>query len=108
MVLVLVFLVNDILAFYFLFESTLIPLFIMIGVWGYREEKIKAAYYFFFYTFIGSLFMLLAIFKLYSNHGSTNIINLTYININYGDQILMFIGLTIALAVKIPMFPVHI
>nr|QZH57647.1 NADH dehydrogenase subunit 4 [Nemalecium lighti] len=108
LVLILVFLVSDLLVFYFLFESTLIPLFIMIGVWGYRKEKIKAAYYFFFYTFIGSLFMLLAIFKLYYNYGTTNIISLLCINIDQETQITLFLGLTIALAVKIPMFPVHI
>ncbi|MGI9535084.1 MAG: proton-conducting transporter membrane subunit, partial [Thermodesulfobacteriota bacterium] len=54
-----VFLILDLVGFYILFEGILIPMFLIIGVWGSREEKIQASYYFFFYTFIGSVFMLL-------------------------------------------------
>lgn len=107
-ILLLVFIVQDLIMFYLFFEATLIPLFLMIGIWGYREEKIKAAYYFFFYTMIGSLFMLIAIFKLYSLYASTNLVKLSSINIDRNTQIWLFFGLIIALAVKIPMFPAHI
>jgi len=72
LILVGVFTILDILGFYILFEATLIPMFIIIGVWGSREEKVKAAFYFFFYTLVGSLLMLLGIFKLYSITGTTN------------------------------------
>ena len=62
----------DLLLFYILFEGILIPMFLLIGVWGSREEKVRASYYFFFYTFAGSVFMLLSIFQLYRNTGTTD------------------------------------
>lgn len=70
--LVLTFTVLDIFYFYVFFESLLIPMFILIGVWGARERKIKAAYYFFLYTLFGSLFMLFGMIYLYFITGSTN------------------------------------
>nr|BAR91061.1 NADH dehydrogenase subunit 4 [Hydra vulgaris] len=106
--LIAVFSILDILWFYILFESILIPVFIMIGIWGYREEKIKAAFYFFFYTLIGSLLMLISIFKIYSLTGTTNYENLLIIKIPYNIQFWLFIGFFIGLAVKIPMVPFHI
>jgi len=69
---VLTFSVLDIFYFYVFFESLLIPMFILIGVWGARERKIKAAYYFFLYTLFGSLFMLFGMIYLYFITGSTN------------------------------------
>ena len=98
----------DILVFYILFEAILIPMFLIIGVWGSREEKVKAAFYFFFYTLIGSLLMLLSIFKLYSIAGTTNYLNLIAIEIPTHLQFWLFIGFFASLAVKIPMIPVHI
>lgn len=68
----LTFSVLDIFYFYVFFESLLIPMFILIGVWGARERKIKAAYYFFLYTLFGSLFMLFGMIYLYFITGSTN------------------------------------
>jgi NADH:ubiquinone oxidoreductase subunit 4 (subunit M) len=62
----------DLLFFYFFFEIILIPMFILIGVWGSRERKIQAAYKFFIYTFIGSVFFLIAILFIYSAVGSVN------------------------------------
>lgn len=70
--LVLTFLTLDLLCFYILFESLLIPMFILIGIWGARSRKIKAAYYFFLYTLFGSLFMLGGIFYLYLLTGTTH------------------------------------
>lgn len=67
-----VFIVLDLVGFYILFEGVLIPMFLIIGIWGSREDKIQASYYFFFYTFIGSVFMLLGIFLFYSYVGSTS------------------------------------
>nr|ALO20635.1 NADH dehydrogenase subunit 4 [Ptychogena lactea] len=103
-----VFSVLDILAFYILFEAILIPMFLIIGVWGSREEKVKAAFYFFFYTLIGSLLMLLSIFKLYSLTGTTSYLGLVMINIPSHLQWWLFLGFFASLAVKIPMIPVHI
>lgn len=106
--LIIVFSIFDILGFYILFESILIPVFIIIGVWGSRIEKIKAAFYFFFYTLIGSLLMLISLFKLYSITGTTNYENLVIINLPYKLQIWLFLGFFFSLSVKIPMIPFHI
>lgn len=103
-----VFSIMDILGFYILFEGILIPMFLIIGIWGSRMEKIKAAYYFFFYTLCGSLVLLLGIFKIYSIVGTTNYYNLIFINIPENLQYWLFIGFFLSLAVKIPMFPFHI
>lgn len=103
-----VFTIMDIIGFYILFEGILIPMFLIIGIWGSREEKVKAAFYFFFYTLIGSLLMLLCIFKLYSLTGTTNYLNLITIEIPSSIQFWMFLGFFASLSVKIPMVPVHI
>lgn len=103
-----VFTIMDIIGFYILFEAILIPMFIVIGIWGSREEKVKAAFYFFFYTLIGSLLMLISIFKLYSITGTTNYLNLIIIELPSHLQFWMFIGFFCSLSVKIPMIPFHI
>ena len=107
-ILIGVFTTSDLLLFYILFESSLIPLFLLIGIWGSREEKVRAAFYFFFYTLIGSLLMLISIFKLYSLLGSTNVIVMNNINLPSNYQFWFFIGFTISFAVKVPMIPVHV
>nr|YP_010323239.1 NADH dehydrogenase subunit 4 [Virgularia schultzei]UKP88374.1 NADH dehydrogenase subunit 4 [Virgularia schultzei] len=98
----------DLLIFYVLFESILIPMFLIIGVWGARAEKIKAAYYFFFYTLVGSILMLLSIAVIYRITGTTDYLSLTNIQIYTSIQIWLFIGFFLSLAVKIPMVPFHI
>lgn len=65
--------VLDLLLFYVFFESVLMPMFIIIGVWGSRERKIRAAYQFFLYTLVGSLLMLLAILVIYFQTGTTDL-----------------------------------
>jgi len=70
--LVLTFTTVDLFYFFLLFESLLIPMFIMIGIWGARNRKIKAANYFFLYTLFGSLFMLFGMIYLYHIVGSLN------------------------------------
>ena len=103
-----VFSVLDIIIFYILFEGILIPMFLIIGIWGSRDEKVKAAFYFFFYTLVGSLLMLISIFKLYSLTGTTNYLELVNIEIPSNIQWWLFLGFFSSLAVKIPMVPVHI
>lgn len=103
-----VFSIMDILGFYILFEAILIPMFLIIGIWGSREEKVKAAFYFFFYTLIGSLLMLISIFKIYSIVGTTNYYTLVLINLPENLQFWLFIGFFASLSVKIPMIPFHI
>jgi NADH-ubiquinone oxidoreductase chain 4 len=96
-----IFLVLDILMFYIFFESILAPLFILIGLFG-SSAKIRASFYFFLYTFLGSLFMLLSIIKMQSLIGCTDIYVLSKTNYIYITQLFMFIGIFIAFAVKTP------
>jgi len=82
--LVFVFSALDILLFYIFFESILMPMFFVIGIWGSRTRKIKAAYQFFLYTLIGSVLMLLAIFLIYFEAGTTDLQLL--LNISFSDK----------------------
>jgi proton-translocating NADH-quinone oxidoreductase chain M len=106
--LILVFSILDVLLFYVSFESVLIPMFLIIGIWGSRERKIKAGYYFFLYTLFGSVFMLLGIMYMYSATTSTTYFNLLNTFFDLETQKLLFIAFFIAFAAKIPMFPMHI
>nr|YP_008815406.1 NADH dehydrogenase subunit 4 [Acropora horrida]AGY60801.1 NADH dehydrogenase subunit 4 [Acropora horrida] len=103
-----VFLVLDLLLFYLLFEGILIPMFLLIGVWGSREEKVRASYYFFFYTFAGSVFMLLGLFQIYSVTGTTDYQILLNIKLPVTTQKWVLAGIFLSLAVKIPQIPFHI
>jgi NADH:ubiquinone oxidoreductase subunit 4 (chain M) len=73
LLLILVFMTTDILVFYILFESVLIPFFIFIGLNAYRNRKIHAAYLLFFYTIAGSIFMLVSILSIYIYAGTTDL-----------------------------------
>ena len=99
--LLLIFLVLDLLMFYIFFESILAPLFILIGLFG-SSERLRASFYFFLYTFLGSLFMLLSIITMLSIIGCTDINVLSKSNFLFVTQILMFLGILIAFAVKTP------
>lgn len=103
-----VFGISDLFFFYVFFESVLIPMFLLIGVWGSRERKIGAAYQFFLYTLFGSIFMLIAIFFVYSHFGTTDFrVFLTY-SLTLQRQLFFWLLFFFAIAVKVPMFPVHI
>lgn len=102
------FTILDLVGFYLLFEGILIPMVLIIGIWGSREEKVQAAYYFFFYTFIGSVFMLLAIFFLYDQAGTTDYQALCSQQYERELQYFIFLGFFLSLAIKIPKFPFHI
>lgn len=106
--LVLTFTTLDLFYFFILFESLLIPMFILIGVWGARNRKIKAAYYFFLYTLFGSLFMLFGMIYLYCLSGSLNYHTLLIFPLKAEDQLLISVCFFLAFAVKMPLFPVHI
>jgi proton-translocating NADH-quinone oxidoreductase chain M len=107
-ILIGVFTILDLLGFYILFEAVLIPMFLIIGVWGAREQKITASYYFFFYTLIGSVLMLLSIFYIYSITGTTDYLTLLNYAIDTDAQNIIFLCFFASLAVKIPKFPFHI
>ena len=99
--LLLVFLVLDILLFYIFFESILPPLFLLIGLYG-SDNRIKASFYLFLYTLLGSLFMLLSILKISSLAGFTQYDAVYKSNFIYYLQLFLFAGIFIAFAVKTP------
>lgn len=103
-----VFCVGDLILFYVFFEAILMPLFIMIGVWGSRERKVWAAYQFFLYTLFGSVFMLLAILFVYLHTGFTDFYTLGYVSFSLNRQFILWILFFFGFAIKVPMFPVHI
>jgi proton-translocating NADH-quinone oxidoreductase chain M len=106
--LVNVFSVTEIIYFYILFEAILIPMFMIIGIYGSRQEKISAAYHFFLYTLIGSLVMLTAILALLVIVGSTNIQIIKAYQFSPNLEILFWLSFFASLSVKIPMFPFHL
>lgn len=106
--LIIVFSVLDFISFYIIFEITLIPIFLIIGIWGSRIEKIQASFYFFFYTLVGSLLMLLSIFKLFKITGSVDYLSYIQLETNHKNLNWIYIGLFLGFAVKIPMFPLHL
>jgi NADH-ubiquinone oxidoreductase chain 4 len=99
--LLLVFLILNIFLFYIFFESTLIPLFLLIGIYG-SNNKIRASFYLFLYTLTGSLFLLLAILYILTIVGGTDLDLLFKSNLNYNIQLILFVGIFIAFAVKTP------
>nr|BAR46021.1 NADH dehydrogenase subunit 4 [Aurelia sp. 4 sensu Dawson et al. (2005)] len=98
----------NILIFYIMFEGILIPMFLMIGIWGSRKEKERAAFYFFFFTLVGSLFMLLGIFTIYKYAGTLDYTLLSLQYIPPKLQFWVFAGFFLSLAVKVPKIPFHI
>ncbi len=101
-----VFAAVDAMLFYFFWEAMLIPMFLIIGIWG-GPNRVYATVKFFLYTFLGSVFMLVALLYLYSQAGSFNILDLHMLPLSLGVQKLIFIAFFLAFAVKIPMWPVH-
>ena len=96
-----VFLSLDMLLFYIFFESTLPPLFLLIGLYG-SSNKVRASYYIFLYTLWGSLFLLLSILTIYSIMGTVDYDVLFKANFDYFTQIFLFVGIFISFAVKTP------
>lgn len=102
------FCVLDILFFYVLFESTLIPMFLIIGIWGSRERKILASYYFFIYTLFGSILMLLSILFIINEVGTTDYEILVAFSFFPFEQKILWLTFFLAFASKVPMVPVHL
>ncbi len=103
-----VFIIKDLLIFYILFEAVLIPMFLMIGIYGYRVEKIKASYYLFFYTLIGSLCMLISLMTIYKTLGTTDYYYLYSASWPKKTELFIWLGFFIAFAVKLPLYPFHL
>jgi NADH-quinone oxidoreductase subunit M len=96
----------DAILFYVFWEALLIPMFLIIGIWG-GPERIYATIKFFLYTFLGSVFMLVAILYLYSQAGSFAVLDMHQVRLGLTAQTLIFFAFLLAFAVKVPMWPVH-
>lgn len=101
-----VFCALDTILFYVFFEGMLIPMFIIIGVWG-GPRRVYASIKFFLYTFLGSVFMLIGLIYLYLKGGSFQFTDLYALPLSSTEQMWIFFAFLIAFAVKVPMFPVH-
>lgn len=106
--LILIFFSLDLLLFYISFESVLIPMFFLTGIFGSRERKTWAIYLLIFYTICGSLFMLLGILYLYWLTGTFNIEVLSDCMLEYNTQKILWLCFALSFLVKIPVFPLHI
>ena len=96
----------DFMLFYVFFEAVLIPMFLIIGIWG-GARRVYAAYKFFLYTLLGSVLMLLAVITLWYSAGTTSIPQLAEMQIAFPVQVWLFLAFFASFAVKVPMWPVH-
>ncbi|HEU4620526.1 MAG TPA: NADH-quinone oxidoreductase subunit M, partial [Gammaproteobacteria bacterium] len=96
----------DALLFYVFWEAMLVPMFIIIGIWG-GPRRVYATIKFFLYTFLGSVFMLVALIYMYMKAGSYSILAFQGLPLGMTEQVLIFFAVLIAFAVKVPMWPVH-
>lgn len=101
-----IFAATDAIVFYIFWEATLIPMYLIIGIWG-SDNRVYAAIKFFLYTFLGSVLMLAAFLYLGYQTGSFDIATLYNIKLTMSAQTLIFIAFFFGFAIKIPMFPVH-
>jgi len=105
-VMVGVFSALDAMLFYAFWEAMLIPMFLIIGVWG-GPNRVYATLKFFLFTFFGSVFMLVALIYMYFQAGTFDILAFHDLKLGLTEQILIFIAFFLAFAVKVPMWPVH-
>jgi NADH-ubiquinone oxidoreductase chain 4 len=105
--LIAVFVVLDLMLFYIFFESVLIPLFLIVGIWGGSDTRIRASFLLFLYTLGGSLFMLLGIMVIYYNIGSTDFTMISLSDISLDSQKLLWLAFFLSFAIKTPLVPFH-
>ncbi len=96
----------DGILFYAFWEASLIPMLLIIGVWG-DDNRVYAAIKFFLYTFLGSVFMLVSLIYMYNKGGSFSILDMHNLSLSASEQAWIFWAFFMAFAVKVPMFPVH-
>ena len=96
----------DLVLFYLFFEGGLIPMFLIIGIWG-GERRVYSTFKFFLYTLAGSVFMLLAIIYIYWNAGTTDVQYLLNYKFSKNEQIILWLAFFASFVVKIPMWPFH-
>lgn len=97
----------DGLLFYIFWEVTLIPIWLIAGIWGQENKKIQFTTKFFVYTFVGSLFMLIGLIYVYTHSASFELIDLYNADLNTSEQTVIFWFIFFAFAVKLPVFPFH-
>ena len=107
-ILIGVFSILDLLGFYILYEAILLPMFYVIGIWGSRKQKITASMYFFFYTLVGSILMLISIIYIYYLTGTTSLLVLNSFDLSLELEKILFLGFMSSLIVKVPMYPFHV
>tara|TARA_B110001452_G_C15209585_1_gene419562 strand:- start:154 stop:1656 length:1503 start_codon:yes stop_codon:yes gene_type:complete len=96
----------DLVIFYLFFEGGLIPMFLIIGIWG-GPKRVYSAFKFFLFTLLGSVFMLIAIISIYWISGTTDVVDLLNLRINMEYQYLLWLAFFSSFAVKLPMWPFH-
>ena len=96
----------DLIVFYIFFEAVLIPMFLIIGIWG-GSNRIYAAFKFFLYTFLGSVLMLISIIYITNVVGSSDLTRILEYKFEENIQIWLFLGFMFSFAVKVPMWPFH-
>jgi NADH-quinone oxidoreductase subunit M len=101
-----VFCALDIVLFYVFFEAGLIPMFIIIGVWG-GPRRVYATLKFFLYTFFGSIFMLIGLIYLYLHANSWELVDFAHLRLAASEQSWLFFAFLLGFAIKVPMWPVH-
>ena len=101
-----VFAALDAVLFYVFWEAMLVPMFLILGIWG-GPNRVYATIKFFLYTFFGSVFMLVALIYMYLKSGSFSILDFHMLSMTMTEQVLIFIAFLMAFAVKVPMWPVH-
>ena len=101
-----VFCAQDLLLFYLFFEAGLIPMFLIIGIWG-GARRVYASFKFFLYTLLGSVLMLLALIYMYWQVGTTNMTALANFQFSSSEQMWLWLAFFASFAVKMPMWPVH-
>ncbi|HRD48678.1 MAG: NADH-quinone oxidoreductase subunit M [Candidatus Competibacter sp.] len=101
-----VFAALDALLFYVFFEAMLIPMFLIIGIWG-GPRRVYATIKFFLYTFIGSVFMLIALIYMYNQANSFEILDFHKLPLSMTEQVWIFFAFVLGFSVKVPMWPVH-
>ncbi len=101
-----VFCALDAVLFYVMWEAMLVPMFLIIGIWG-GERRVYATIKFFLYTFLGSVLMLVAFIYLYGKTGDFNFFSFMNVPLSITEQKYIFIAFLLAFAVKVPMWPVH-
>ena len=105
--LIAVFVVLDLMLFYIFYESVLIPMFLVVGIWGGSVTRIRASFLLFLYTLAGSLFMLLAIMVIYYNVGTTDFTVVSLSDLDAGGQKILWLAFFLSFAVKTPLVPFH-